>query len=87
MPYFDYDGDIRVDADEFVDACSAEDIRELIISLVKGKHIPQSALSLNYNDCYPTERDFEEALDRLHGKCYQLTKEEEETILKISKRL
>lgn len=86
MPYFDYEGEIDIDIDEFLGALNSKEINELIKALVDDGHLPKSTVKLKNNEYFPSERNFEEALDKLHGKCYQLTKEEEEIILKISNR-
>ena len=88
MPYFDYDGDINIDVDDFLSACGSSEIKELIEALVEDGHLPKSTLNVveNSNSVGIAESEFEDALDKLHGKWNVLSKEEEEVIVKISKR-
>ena len=89
MPYFDYDGDINIDVDDFLSACGSSEIKELIEALVEDGHLPQSVLHTigdNNTNVGIAESEFEDALDKLHGKWNVLNKDEEEIIVKISKR-
>lgn len=87
MPYFDYDGDINLDVDDFLSACNSGDIKELIEALVDEGHLPKAVLhNFSTSPMGVSEIEFEESLDRLRGKWNLLTKEEEELIVKISKR-
>ena len=88
MPYFDYDGDINIDVDDFLSACGSSEIKELIEALVEDDHLPKSVLEViqNKSSIGVAESEFEDALDKLRGKWNVLSKEEEELIVKISKR-
>ena len=87
MPYFEYDGEIDVDVDEFLNACSSNDIKELIQALVEDGHLTKSALGgIIANNQSASESEFETALNKLHGKWNSLTSEEEEKIINIAKR-
>ena len=84
MPNFDYSGDIDIDIDEFLSALDSREMKELIEILIEEGHI-----SLNTRDSTNvsfSEFELEEALNKLHGKYHNLTKEEEEYIINISKR-
>lgn len=88
MPYFDYEGDIHVHVDDFISACNSREIKELIEALVEDGHLPQSVLNTTTGNGGSgiAESEFENALDKLHGKWNVLTNDEEEVIVKISKR-
>jgi hypothetical protein len=89
MPYFDYDGEIHIDVDDFLSAIDVRERKELIEALVEDGHIPKSVLGASggsTNGASVCEFEFEQALDTLHGKYSRLTKEEEDIIIKISKR-
>ena len=87
MPYFEYNGEIDIDIDEFLNACTTSEVKELIQVLVENEHLPKSVLNIiSTNNIGVVESEFEDALNKLHGKWNVLTKEEEEVIIKISKR-
>lgn len=88
MPYFDFSVEEQIDVDEFVSSCSSSEIKELIKVLVDDGHLPPSV-----NQTAPIGRGvgvaesmYEEALDKLHGNWNMLSSDEEELIIKISKR-
>lgn len=88
MPYFEYEGDIDVDVDDFLNACNSSEIKELIKALAEDGHLPQSVLNtISSSGAGVGESEFETALDNLRGKWNRLTTEEEEIIVKISKRV
>jgi hypothetical protein len=82
MPYIDFD----VDIDDFLSACSSSEIKELITALIDDGHLPESISEFKTSNVSISESEYEDALGKLHGKYYTLSKEEEETIIKISKR-
>ncbi len=92
MPSF-YVDDIDIEAYEYVDNCSKAEIRDLINELIDRDYLPQSVkVMISQQDnkkpgFHPSESIYESALDKLHGKYSNLTREEEETILKIASRL
>jgi hypothetical protein len=87
MPYFDYEGEVDIDVDDFLSACSSSEIKEIISALIEDGHLPKSSLqTVNSSGICVAEFEFEDALDKLHGKWGVLSKEEEEAIMKISKR-
>jgi hypothetical protein len=85
MPYFDYDGDINVDVDEFLSACNRDDIDEIVDALVEDRYIKPSQIIHDSKMAAP-EQLFEEALNKLHGKWNRISKTEEEIILAITNR-
>jgi hypothetical protein len=84
MPTFNAE-DIDVDVNEFLSACDGGEINEIIESLIEDGYINKSQRITPGQMC-ASEQIFEEHLDVLHGKWNLLTKEEEETIIKITKR-
>jgi hypothetical protein len=82
MPYLDID----IDVDDFLRACTAREIKELIKALVDDGHLPKSISEFNSKNVSISESEYQDALGKLHGKYYSLNKEEEEAIMKISKR-
>jgi hypothetical protein len=85
MPTFDIDA-FDIDAEEFVTSCSSREIKELIQYLIKEDYIkPNSILDYDTSFSIP-EQDFEDALNKLHGKYRTLSTEEEEIIKTIAKR-
>jgi hypothetical protein len=87
MAYFDYEGEIHVTVTEFLLATDAREKKELLDRLMNDGYLPPNLTNSSYlkNIC-PAESEFEDALCKLHGKWSRLTKEEEEAIIKISKR-
>lgn len=85
MPYFDYDGNIDIDVDEFLSSCTLNEIQEIIESLVEDEHILPSQI-IHESQMSAPEQLFEKALTKLHGKWNQLTKSEEEILMAIAKR-
>jgi hypothetical protein len=84
MPYFDYDGEMHIDVDEFLSALDVREKKELIDTLIEDGDIK---INVSRNDQISVgESEFEDALDRLHGRWNVLSNEEEEAIIKISKR-
>ena len=83
MPYFDYDGEIHIDVHEFLSAIDIRERQKLIGILVKNGDIKDTAINRQLSVC---ESEFESALDALHGKYHRMTREEEDVIIKISKR-
>lgn len=84
MPYFDYDGEIHIDVDEFLSALDVRERQQLIDALIEDGHI-KGNVSRN-DQVGVSESEFEDALDTLHGKYSRMTREEEEVIIKIAKR-
>ena len=82
MPSFNTD-DLDIDADEYLSACSPREIKELINELVEGGYIRKSDI-LSETKMSAGEQVYENKLDKLHGKWNRLSKEDEETIIKIA---
>lgn len=86
MPTFYPDvEDMDIDVDDFLNACSSKEIDELVEALIEDGHISKKA-KLSYELYSAPETEFEEALEKLHGKWNTLTSEEEQAILAIAKR-
>jgi hypothetical protein len=78
MPYFETNPDeIEVDVDDFLSACSSSEIKELVQALKDDGHLDEGDL----------DNDFDIALRKLAGNSWRLTKEDEETILKIANKI
>lgn len=82
MPYIDID----IDVDDFLSACNSSEIKELIQALVDDGHLPESISEFKTNNVSISESEYEDALGKLHGKYHTLSREEEQAIIKISKR-
>lgn len=91
MPDF-YVDDIEIGPYEFVSACRPSEIRELIIELVEGEHLPKSVLSQIKTDkngkpkTSILEDEFLEKMDKLSQRFHSITKEDEETLETIFKK-
>ena len=78
MPYFETNPDeIEVDVDDFISACSSSEIKELIQALKDDGHLDEGEL----------DNDFDIAIRKLSGNSWRLSKEDEETILKIANKI
>jgi hypothetical protein len=78
MPYFETTpGEIEVDVDDFLSACSDSEIKELIQALKYDGHLDEGE----------DGNDFDIALRKLVGNSWRLSKEDEETILKIANKI
>jgi hypothetical protein len=78
MPYFETNPDeIEVDVDDFLSACSSSEIKELVQALKDDGHLDEGEI----------DNDFDIALRKLAGNSWRLTKEDEETILKIASKI
>jgi hypothetical protein len=78
MPYFETNPDeIEVDVDDFLSACSDSEIKELVQALKDDGHLDEGELN----------NDFDIALRKLAGNSWRLSKEDEETILKIANKI
>jgi hypothetical protein len=87
MPYFDYEGDIDIDVDDFLSACSSREIKELITALVEDGHLPQSVLNgENSGKQSIMEWEFNKIIEKITSNYIRLTSEEEEMLRKIASR-
>ena len=78
MPYFETNPDeIEVDVDDFLSACSSSEIKELVQALKDDGHLDEGE----------DDNDFDITLRKLAGNSWRLTKEDEETILKIANKI
>ena len=78
MPYFETNPDeIEVDVDDFLSACSSSEIKELVQALKDDGHLDEGE----------DNNDFDIALRKLAGNGWRLTKEDEETILRIANKI
>jgi replication initiation and membrane attachment protein DnaB len=78
MPYFETTPDeIEVDVDDFLSACSDSEKKELVQALKDDGYFNEDDL----------DNDFDIALRKLVGNSWRLTKEDEETILKIANKI
>lgn len=78
MPYFETNPDeIEVDVDDFLSACSDSEIKELVQALKDDGHLDEGEL----------DNDFDIAIRKLAGNSWRLSKEDEETILKIANKI
>ena len=78
MPYFETTPDeIEVDVDDFLSACSSSEIKELVQALKDDGHLDEGE----------DNNDFDIALRKLAGNGWRLTKEDEETILRIANKI
>lgn len=84
MPYFDQE----IDVSDFLYECNERDIKEIIDSLIDDGHLPESVRRKSNSSVQlsAAETEFEDALYKLHGKWNNLTSEEEQTIINISKK-
>ena len=78
MPYFETNPDeIEVDVDDFLSACSDSEIKELVQALKDDGHLDEGDF----------DNDFDIAIRKLSGNSWRLSKEDEETILKIANKI
>ena len=78
MPYFETNPDeIEVDVDDFLSACSDSEKKELVQALKDDGYFNEDDL----------DNDFDIALRKLVGNSWRLSKEDEETILKIANKI
>ena len=83
MPTFN-GSDIDIDVDEFLSSCDRSEIDEIITALIDDGYISKSAIKKNNNGLCPAEQIYEDKLTKLHGVWTRLSKEDEETIVKIA---
>jgi hypothetical protein len=89
MPYFNYDGDIEIDPDEYLDSCSKAQVEELIQCLIDDEYLPPSVIKGKYigveTQSIP-EIKFGEIISKIVSNRLQLTNEEDELLKKIASR-
>ena len=78
MPYFTTNPDeIEVDVDEFLSACSDSERKELVNALREDGYLDEGE----------NDNDFDISVRKLLGNSWRLSKEDEETILKIASKI
>jgi hypothetical protein len=84
MPSF-YVDDVDIDVDEFLSACSDSERKELIEALAEDGYIKkESILTPDKKSINPT---FDDACIKLIGNSWRLSKEDEDKIIEISKKI
>jgi len=79
--------DIDISPDDYIYECSENEIKELISCLKEEGHLTSDEYEpAEFERMGDGERMFEKALHNLHTKWNLLSKEDEETILRISKQ-
>lgn len=79
---------IDISIDDFLNASSENDIKQIIKKLVEDRWIKESAIELDVNSVRSVDEEkYEASLDKLHGKWNMLTTQEEDLINKIANRL
>jgi thioredoxin-like negative regulator of GroEL len=78
MPYFDFNIEENISVDEFLSSCDDSEIKELIQALM--------IQSLKHNSDR-LDNNFDAAVGKLIGNAWRLSKEDEETILKIANKI
>lgn len=74
--------DLNIDVDDFIDACSVDEVEELGTKLYEQGWIPCPPVEMRAFG----EMEFEKSLSKLHGKWNMLSSVEEAIINKIAKR-
>ena len=72
---------------EFIVDCNPREINDLIKTLIDQSLLSVDTTELYNKKCSAPEKIFENQLSKIHGKLFLLTADEEEQILKISKRV
>ena len=85
MPTFSSD-DFDIDPEEFVNSCTSSEIKELLQYLIEEEYIKPGSIQDYETPPSIPEQEFEEALNKLHGKYRTLSTEEEEAVKAIAKR-
>ncbi len=84
MPSF-YVDDVDIDVDDFLSACSDSERKELIEALVEDGYIKRESL-LN-PDKQGAVNEFDSACAHMIGNSWRLSKEDEDKIIEISKKI
>ncbi len=87
MAYVYFSDDIEVEVDDFMDACSDREIRNVIEYLIRNQKITRKDFNFLDDDASGVlESEFREALIKLNDCRLQLSNEDTQTILNISKK-
>ena len=83
MPRFSVD-DVEIDVEDFVVSLSDREMEELISYLDKEGYLKTLIVSQRM---HAAEEEYEEALNKLHGKWNRLPFDETDAIIKMAKNL
>jgi len=83
MPSF-YVDDVDIDVDDFLSACSDSERKELIEALVEDGYIKRESL---LNPDKHAVNEFDNACSHMIGNSWRLSKEDEDKIIEISKKI
>ena len=84
MPSF-YVDDVDIDVDDFLSACSDSERKELIEALVEDGYVKRE--SLLSPDKHGAVNEFDNACTHMIGNSWRLSKEDEDKIIEISKKI
>jgi hypothetical protein len=84
MPSF-YVEDVDIDVDEFLSACSTSERKKLIEALVEDGDIKRESLLTPGK--YAVVNEFDNACFHMIGNSWRLSKEDEDKIIEISKKI
>ncbi len=75
---------LDVDIDDILSGLSGREKQQLVDELYEDGYVPKQVEEIIDND---NDSDFDEQVRKLIGNSWRLTKEDEETILKITNKL
>jgi hypothetical protein len=75
---------LDVDIDDILSGLSGREKQQLVDELYEDGYVPKQVEKIIDND---NDSDFDEQVRKLIGNSWRLTKEDEETILKITNKL
>jgi hypothetical protein len=85
MPILKFDNEVNVK--NFVEKCSSEEIHELIHYLIDRGDLIKDNVSINeYIVMSDEEQNYENALEKLHGKWNMVSKLDMSIIIELSKK-
>lgn len=84
MPKFYTNQRIDINVEEFLDECNFKEIKEVINYLKKDKFVPE--IMCDGDKLSISEIEYEEDLNKLHGKWNRLSKEDEAIIKSIANK-
>lgn len=83
MPEFNQNAEISISVDEFLENCNDREIKEAI-EWINDSHTINKYSGISGSI---SEEIFESALNKMHRNSFRLTKEDEETIIKIANKI
>ena len=87
MPRFEYDGNIDIDVNDFLDDCDNSEITEVIEYLIDNDFISKNDVSIAHEKTKSiNDLILDEAISKIMENKIQLTDEEEQLIINLSKR-